>query len=93
MPKLKILSTAFSSSLLAKNTTRSFFSKIKLDLGIITLSFRIIAPILISSGKFESRIFLLTNSSIKHPDDLIKRLESLKKNHHLKRFLTIIKKE
>ena len=34
----------------------------KLDLGIITLSFLTIAPILISSGKLESLIFLFNNS-------------------------------
>ena len=57
-----MLSTDLSSSLLARNTTKSFFSKMKLDFGIITLSSLIIAPILISSGKFESLICLFTNS-------------------------------
>ena len=57
-----MLSTALSSSLLARNTTKSSFSKMKFDFGIVTLSFLIIAPILISSGKFESRICLFTNS-------------------------------
>ena len=80
-PKLNIFSTALSSSLLARKTTKSF-SKIKFDLGIITASFLIIAPILISSGKLDSLIFLLINSdlseifaSVIHIHHLIKNMQ------------------
>ena len=61
-PTLKRFSTALSCSLFAKKTTKSSFSKIKFDLGIITLFFLTIAPILISSGNSESLIFLFKSS-------------------------------
>ena len=59
---LKIFSTAFNCSLFAKKTTDHLFQKIKFDLGIITWFFLTTAPILISSGKFASLIFLFINS-------------------------------
>ena len=57
-----MLSTSFNSSLLARNITRSSFSKIKSDLGITTLLALKTAPILISSGKFDSFKDLLSSS-------------------------------
>ena len=47
-----------------KTTTTSSFSNINFELGIITLFFLTIAPILTSSGRFESLIDLLTNSDV-----------------------------
>ena len=62
----KSLSTSGSWSLLAKKTTISFFSKINLDVGIIISSFLKMAPILISSGRFEffNSLFISSEESI-----------------------------
>ena len=49
---------------MAKKTTISSFLKTKFDLGIITLFSRKIAPILISSGKFEFFNSLFINSEV-----------------------------
>jgi len=49
---------------LLKNTTKSFFSNSKSDLGIITSLFLTTAPILISLGRLESFIDLLINSEV-----------------------------
>ena len=59
-----MFSTTEIESFLAKKTTLSSFRKTKLDLGIITLSSRKIAPILISSGKFEFFSSLFINSEV-----------------------------
>ena len=57
----KMLSTSFSCSLLARKTTRSSFSKIKFDLGIITQIFSDDCSYSDIFCKFESLI-LLSNS-------------------------------
>ena len=61
-----MFSTTDNWSLLARNTTISFLLKTKFDLGtIISLSLKI-APILISSGKFEffNSLFISSEVSI-----------------------------
>jgi hypothetical protein len=59
-----MFSTTEIESFLAKNTTLSSFLNTKFDLGIITLSSRKTAPILISSGRFEFFNSLLINSDV-----------------------------
>ena len=59
-----MFSTTCKKFFLAKKTTISSFLKTKLDLGIITFLSLKIAPILISSGKFEFFNSLLINSDV-----------------------------
>ena len=61
---LNIFSTSFKCSLFAKKTTKSSFSNIKSDRGIITFSFLTIAPTLICSGNSESFIALFNKSDL-----------------------------
>ena len=59
-----MFSTNEIESFFARKTTRSSFLKTKSDLGIITFLFLKIAPILISSGRFEFFNSLLINSEV-----------------------------
>ena len=59
-----MFSTTCKKSCLAKSTTISCFLNTKFDLGIITSSPLKIAPILISSGKFEFFNSLFTSSEV-----------------------------